>query len=76
MRCHIRIKGHLDPCWREWFGGLEMVQEKEGTTLFVGPLQDQAALHGILAKLRALDLALLSLETSEAFPQEEPGERR
>ena len=43
-----------------------MVQEEEGTTLFVGPLQDQAALHGILVKIRGLGLTLLSLETGEA----------
>ena len=53
MRCHIRIKGLLDPSWQSWFGGLEIVQEQEGTTLFVGPLEDQAALHGILAKFVA-----------------------
>jgi hypothetical protein len=74
MKCHIRIKGHLDPSWQEWFEGLEIVQEKEGTTLFFGALQDQAALHGVLAKMRGLGLALLSLETSEAFPQEVPDE--
>lgn len=70
MICHIRIKGYLDPSWQDWFEGLEMVQEPEGTTLFVGPLQDQAALHGILVKMRGLGLDLLSFETSEAFPPE------
>lgn len=71
MNCHIRIKGHLDSSWREWFEGLEIVQEPEGTTLFSGPLVDQAALHGILAKIRGLGLDLLSFE---ALPQDEPGE--
>ena len=70
MRCHIRIKGLLDPSWQDWFGGLEIVQEQEGTTLFVGSLEDQAALHGILAKIRGLGLDLLSFETSEAVPSE------
>ncbi len=74
MRCHIRIKGHLDSSWQAWFEGLEIVQEPEGITLFSGSLQDQAALHGILVKIRGLGLDLLSLETSEALPQEEPGE--
>ena len=74
MNCHIRIKGHLDPSWQEWFEGLEIVQEQEGTTLFSGPLQDQAALHGILAKMRGLGLDLLSFEASEAFPSEKPDE--
>ena len=75
MQCSIRIKGHLDPSWRDWFGGLEMVQEEDGTTLFSGSLEDQAALHGILTKMRGLSLTLLSFSTSEASPSEEPGER-
>ena len=70
MWCHIRIKGLLDPSWQDWFGGLEIVQEQEGSTLFSGPLEDQAALHGILVKIRGLGLDLLSFETSEAFPSE------
>src|SRR6266571_2855206 len=65
MNCHIRIKGHLDPPWQDWFEGLEIVQEQEGTTLFSGPLQDQADLHGILAKIRGLGLDLLSFDTLE-----------
>ena len=76
MKYHIRIQGHLDPSWRDWFEGLEMVQEQEDTKLFSDPLQDQAALHGIFAKMRGLGLTLLSLETSEAFPLESPGEAR
>ncbi len=75
MKCSIRIKGHLDPSWQDWFEGLEMVQEREGTTLFSGPLQDQAALHGVLTKMHGLGLTLLSLSTSEALPFEEPGAR-
>ena len=69
MRCHIRIKGYLDPSWQDWFEGLEIVQEQEGTTLFSGSLRDQAALHGILAKIRGLGLTLLSLETKEETVQ-------
>lgn len=71
MRCHIRIKGHLDPSWGDWFEGLELVQEPEGTTVFSGSLRDQAALHGVLEKMRSLGLTLLSLETSEALPKDE-----
>ncbi len=71
MRCHIRIKGHLASSWQDWFEGLEIVQEPEGTTLFSGPLKDQAALYGILTKIRSLGLTLLSLETSEALPKDE-----
>lgn len=74
MNCHICIKGHLDPSWQEWFGGLEMLQEQEGTTLFSGPLEDQAALYGFLTKLRGLGLDLLSLETNETPPEGKPDE--
>lgn len=73
MRCHIRIKGHLDPSWQEWFEGLEIVHEADGTSRLSGSLRDQAALHGILAKMRGLGLAVLALETSEATSVEEPG---
>lgn len=76
MRYSIRIKGHLDPSWQNWFGGLEMVQEEDGTTLFSGPFQDQAALYGLLAKMRGLSLTLLSLSTSEAGSPENLDEPR
>ncbi len=74
MKCQIRIKGHLRSSWQEWFEDLEIVQEPEGTTLFSGSLADQAALHGILTKIRSLGLDLLSLETREALPREERDE--
>lgn len=70
MHCTIRIKGHLDPSWQDWFEGLEIVQEEEGTTLFSGSLHDQAALYGILTKIRGLSLTLLSLETLEPTQDE------
>ncbi len=70
MKCSIRIKGYLDSSWQDCFDGLEMRQE-EGTTVFSGSLPDQAALHGILVKMRGLSLTLLSLSTSEA---EAPGQ--
>ncbi len=73
MRCYIRIKGHLDPSWREWFEGLAIVHEAEGTTRLTGSLRDQAALHGVLAKLRGLGLDVLALKTSEVSSAEEPG---
>jgi hypothetical protein len=76
MKCRIRIKGLLDQSWRDWFEGLEIVQEQEGTTLFLGSLEDQAALHGILAKIRDLGLDLLSFEISEAFPSEQHSDPR
>jgi hypothetical protein len=64
MRYVIRVKGHLDPFWQEWFLPLSITHEGDGTTLLSGPIQDQAALYGILLKLRDLGLTLLSLEAS------------
>ncbi|HLZ61673.1 MAG TPA: hypothetical protein VKR06_32410 [Ktedonosporobacter sp.] len=71
MRCHIRIKGHLDPFWQDWFEGLAIIHEDEGTSRLSGSLRDQAALHGILAKIRGLGLTLLALETSETVAPSE-----
>ncbi len=57
----IRLKGHLDSRWAEWFEGLTITLEKNGNTLLSGPLADQAALHGILKKVRDLGMALVSV---------------
>ena len=65
MSYQIRVGGHLDPSWQEWFEGLELRHEEAGTTLLVGVLPDQAALQGILLKISRLGLPLLSLESSE-----------
>lgn len=69
MHYHICVKGHLDPSWQDEFEGLHL-EQKEGTTWLSGFLQDQAALYGVLLKLRALGLTLLSLDT-DALPQDE-----
>jgi hypothetical protein len=75
MHVAIRIKGHLDPSWQPWLGGLQIEHEEAGTTLLSGPLPDQAALQGVLLQIIRLGLTLLSLETSGASPQQEAGER-
>ncbi|MBL8055629.1 MAG: hypothetical protein JNK29_02970 [Anaerolineales bacterium] len=62
-RYAIRIKGHLDPRWAEWFDGLTLTPEPAGTTLLEGPLADQAALHGVLTKLRDLGLPIISIQS-------------
>ena len=72
MRYSIRIKGHLDPIFQDWFEGLAIVHEDEGTSRLSGSLRDQAALHGVLAKIRGLGLTLLALESSEAVATSEP----
>jgi hypothetical protein len=56
----IRIKGHLGPQWRDWFGGLAITLEDNGETLLTGPVVDQAALHGLLRKVRDLGMPLIS----------------
>ena len=48
MRYHIRIKGHLDPSWQQWFVPLQIGLEPSGTTILFGSLPDQAALYGVL----------------------------
>ena len=57
----IKIKGHLDPCWSDWFGGLNVTHLEVGETLLSGPLPDQAALHGLLERIRDLNLTLISV---------------
>jgi hypothetical protein len=57
----IRIKGHLGCQWTEWFGGMTITLEDNGDTLLTGPVIDQAALHGLLKKVRDLGVPLLSL---------------
>lgn len=57
----IRIKGHLDDRWADWFAGLTIRREDNGNTLLTGPVVDQAALHSLLRKVRDLGLPLLSV---------------
>jgi hypothetical protein len=57
----IRLKGHLGCQWTEWFEGLTITLEENGETLLTGPVVDQAALHGLLKKVRDLGLPLLSV---------------
>ena len=59
----IRIKEHLDDRWADWFDGLDISLEEDGSTILSGPLADQAALHGILKKVRDLGLTLISVNT-------------
>ena len=60
-RYEIRIKGHLDDKWADWFEGLTITREDNGETLLTGPVVDQAALHGLLRKVRDLGLPLVSV---------------
>jgi hypothetical protein len=57
----IRLKGHLDAKWADWFDGLTITRADNGETLLSGPVVDQAALHGVLRKVRDLGLPLVSV---------------
>jgi len=57
----IRLQGHLDSQWTDWFEGLTISLEANGETLLTGPVVDQAALHGLLRKVRDLGMPLLSV---------------
>jgi hypothetical protein len=61
----IRVKGWLGEAWSDWFDGLSIVPLENGETLLAGPVVDQAALYGILWKLRDLNLKLISVDTVE-----------
>jgi hypothetical protein len=58
----IRVRGHLDARWSAWFGGLAVTHEPDGDTTLAGLLPDQAALYGLLSRLRDLNLTLLAVD--------------
>lgn len=71
MIYQIRIKGHLGAEWTDWFGGLIITLDEGGDTLLTGPVVDQAALHGLLRKVRDLGMPLVSVnwvKINEAHP--------
>jgi hypothetical protein len=57
----IKIKGHLDPCWSDWFAGLTLTHLEGDATLLSGSLPDQSALHGLFERIRDLNLTLISV---------------
>ncbi len=61
MVYQIRLKGHLDSQWADWFEDLTITLEADGDTLLTGPVIDQAALHGLLKKIRDLGMPLVSI---------------
>ncbi len=64
----IRIKGHLDPQWTNWFEGMTITLEDNGDTLLTGSVVDQAGLHGLLKKVRDLGMPLVSVCPVETGP--------
>jgi hypothetical protein len=74
QQCYeIRLKGHLDDRWAEWFEGLTITLEEDGDTRLTGPVIDQAALHGLLKKVRDLGLPLVSVSPVEPGPSSRLG---
>ena len=72
MQYEIRVEGHLGTRWAAWFDGLSITTEDDGTTVLRGSVVDQAALHGLLQKLRDVGIPLISLTPVEAPPTEGP----
>jgi hypothetical protein len=64
----IRVKGHLAPRWADWFDGMTLTSQQDGTTVLDGPVTDQAGLHGLLRRLGDLGLPLVSLSSSGPSP--------
>jgi hypothetical protein len=71
-RYEIRLKGHLDARWADRFAGLSFTLESDGTTILAGPVVDQAALYGLLRKVRDLGLPLLSVIQVDPKPANGP----
>ena len=65
-RYEIRVQGYLDQRWSEWFDGLAITYDGDGNTVLSGPLVDEAALHGVLIKVRDLALPLLAVSREKA----------
>jgi hypothetical protein len=78
-RYEIRVKGHLESRWAVWFDGMSLTNEADGTTSIHGPVIDQAALHGVLHRLRDTGLPLISvtrLDPDQPHASDEPTPER
>jgi hypothetical protein len=74
MIYQIRIRGHLGSDWSDWFEGLTITLEENGDTLLTGPVADQAALHGLLRRVRDLGIPLLSVQSIETDQTDAQGD--
>jgi hypothetical protein len=71
-RYEIRLKGHLDDRWADWFAEMHITHASDGTTILTGPVADQAALHGLLRKVRDLGMPLISVLRADPTPASAP----
>ena len=67
MTYEIKVAGHLDPAWSTWFDDLTLTHDSDGCTILTGTVVDQAALHGLLIKIRDLGMPLLSVQRLETI---------
>ena len=65
MKVEIRVKGHLDKNWTEWLDGFTLTHTEQDETILTGSVQDQAALYGLMAKLRDLGVKLIAINFGE-----------
>ena len=65
QRVEIRVEGHLDQTWAEWLDGFKLVHTEQDETILTGKVKDQAALYGLIAKLRDLGAKLISVNSGE-----------
>jgi hypothetical protein len=65
QKVEIRIEGHLEPAWEEWLGGFNLAHTEQDETILTGEVKDQAALYGLIAKLRDLGVKLISVNSGE-----------
>ncbi len=72
----VRIKGHLPPFWSETFEGMQLTLTPNGETIITGEVMDQAALHGLLARIRDLNLTLISVSRIKPERHAHPGARK
>ena len=69
----IRLRGHLETRWAAWFDGMTLSHEKDGSTILSGPVVDQAALHGLVQKVRDTGLPLISVTCIDPDQPRAPG---
>lgn len=76
MRYRFHIRGHLDPQWSDWLDGLTIEHYADGTSQLLGEVRDQAALHGLIIRLRDIGVDLIAVQPAPHHASDEPSESR